>query len=202
MNGFALTAEVPGGASSGVARREGAKLDQSRAMDAFLASVERRAFCIARAAVGSHDDALDIVQDAMMRLVRRYGEKPAEQWAPLFYRILRNRITDHQRRSTVKRRLFGWAASTDEDDDPIERVPDPATPGPERQTQSDDARARLEDALAGLPERQRQVFLLRAVQGLDVKETASAMGCSAGSVKTHYFRAVRALRSALEELSP
>jgi RNA polymerase sigma-70 factor (ECF subfamily) len=203
MSEFALAAGSEFWAPAGTPSLEETTLDQGRAMEDFLADVERRAFCIARSATGSADDALDIVQDTMMRLVRRYSDRPSDQWAPLFYRILRNRITDHQRSQAVKRRLFGWLDTGTEDvGDPMDMVADRATPGPDRQSHNDDAMAGLETALAELPERQRQAFTLRALEGLDVKGTALAMGCSVGSVKTHYFRAVRALRAALEDFEP
>ena len=177
---------------------------RSRALNQFLASVELRAFKIAQAGLRHEDDALDAVQDAMLQLARAYADRPAEEWKPLFYRILENRIRDMQRRRTVRGRIIAWlpARSGDEDDDepdPIQQAPSPE-PQPVRRLEIDEAMAALEKALAGLPRRQQQAFLLRSLEGLDVAETASAMGCSQGSVKTHYFRAVQALRAQLGEL--
>ena len=83
-------------------------LDQVRTLEQFLASVEKRAFQIAKFAVRDAEDALDIVQDAMMQLARRYAAQPSEQWKPLFYRILQNRIRDCQRRRMVRNKLLGW----------------------------------------------------------------------------------------------
>ncbi|MEO8445834.1 MAG: RNA polymerase sigma factor [Gammaproteobacteria bacterium] len=185
-------------------RREGAALDQTRAMERFLAEVERRALRIATLSVGDRDDALDIVQDAMIRLVRRYGGRPSEEWRPLFYRILSNRITDQQRRQTLRRRVIAWLAPADEEDDrdPLAELPDPRPAGPDQVLTRADAMTALEAALAGLPDRQRQAFLLRNLEGLDVAESALAMGCSAGSVKTHYSRAVHRLRTELGDHWP
>ena len=178
-------------------------LDQLRTLDQFLASVEKRAFQIAKYAVRDADDALDIVQDAMLQLARRYATQPSEQWKPLFYRILQNRIRDCQRRRMVKNKLFGWlpGARHDEEDagDPYEATPD-ESPTPDSRVIADEAMRVLEGALKELPARQLQAFLLRNMEGMDVAETAHAMGCTEGSVKTHYSRAVHTLRARLGEV--
>ncbi|MGH8231866.1 MAG: sigma-70 family RNA polymerase sigma factor, partial [Steroidobacteraceae bacterium] len=117
-----------------------------------------------------------------------------------FYRILENRIRDVQRRRSVRGRVMSYLPWRNEDDedlvDPIEQAVDLA-PQPPAQLEVDEAMTALEQAIAALPERQRQAFLLRNFEGLDVAETAASMKCSQGSVKTHYFRAVQALRSKL-----
>lgn len=186
------------------ARREGAVLDDSRAMERFLAEVERRALRIATLSVGDRDEALDIVQDVMLKLVSRYAGRPSEEWRPLFFRILANRITDQQRRQTVRRRVIAWFAPATEDDDsdPLAELPDERPVGPDQVLGRADAMTALEAALGKLPARQRQAFLLRSLEGLDVAETAMAMGCSEGSVKTHYSRAVHSLRTALGDHWP
>lgn len=175
---------------------------QIHTLDKFLASVERRAFQIARMALRDEDEALDIVQDAMLKLARSYGARPSEEWRPLFYRILNNRIRDWQRRRAVRNRLFGWLPGFQdeegEDGDPYEAVPD-QNHGPSEQVMLGDAMALLEQALAELPQRQREAFSLRNFEGMDVAETAVAMGCTEGSVKTHYSRAVHTLRARLGE---
>jgi RNA polymerase sigma-70 factor (ECF subfamily) len=174
--------------------------DNAGALEAFLAAVERKAFRMAQIALRDADDALDAVQDAMLQLVRRYGSRPAQEWKPLFYRILENRVRDQYRRRSVRNRVLAWFPRRVDDGadepDPIAEACDP-TPGPEAQIQSGETLAALEAALRRLPGRQRQAFLLRNFEGLDVAGTALAMGCSEGSVKTHYFRAVRALRGML-----
>lgn len=175
-------------------------LDQVRTLDRFLVSVEKRAFRIARIAVRHDDDALDIVQDAMLQLARRYAQRPSDEWRPLFYRILQNRVRDYQRRRKVRARLMswlpGWKADEGEAADPYESVPD-GRPQPQELLATDQAMAKLEQALAALPGRQQEAFMLRNFEGLDVAQTASAMGCSEGSVKTHYSRAVHTLREQL-----
>ena len=177
--------------------------DRSRALNQFLASVEVKAFKIAQIALRHEDDALDAVQDAMLQLARAYGERPAEEWKPLFYRILENRIRDMQRRRTVRGRVMAWlphrGEDEDEESDPIAQAPSPE-PQPVKRLELDEAMGALQKALEELPRRQQQAFLLRTLEGMDVAETAAAMGCSEGSVKTHYFRAVQALRAQLGEL--
>jgi RNA polymerase sigma-70 factor (ECF subfamily) len=176
---------------------------RSRALNQFLAGVELKAFKIAQAALRHEDDALDAVQDAMLQLARAYADRPEPEWKPLFYRILENRIRDMQRRRTVRGRVMAWLPFRGEDDD---EEPDPiaqaasAEPQPVRRLELDEAMKALEQALTELPRRQQQAFLLRTLEGLDVAETATAMGCSEGSVKTHYFRAVHALRAQLGDL--
>jgi RNA polymerase sigma-70 factor (ECF subfamily) len=176
---------------------------RTRALNQFLASVELKAFRIARASLRHDDDALDAVQDAMMQLARAYADRAAEEWRPLFYRILDNRIRDMQRRRTVRGRVMAWLpfnrqADEDESNDPIAQAPS-TEPPPVVRLEMDQAMSALEEALQALPQRQRQAFLLRNLEGMDVAETAAAMGCSEGSVKTHYFRAVQALRARLGE---
>jgi RNA polymerase sigma-70 factor (ECF subfamily) len=176
---------------------------RSRALNQFLAGVELKAFKIAQTALRHEDDALDAVQDAMLQLARAYAGRPAQEWKPLFYRILENRIRDMQRRRTVRGRVIAWLPFRGEDDedepDPISQAPSPE-PQPVKRLELDEAVGALEKALAELPRRQQQAFLLRALEGLDVAATAAAMGCSQGSVKTHYFRAVQALRAQLGDL--
>lgn len=173
-------------------------LESGETLEEFLRREERRAFRMAQIATGDPDEALDIVQDAMLAFVRRYSGRPAQERGPLFQRVLTNRITDWHRRTNLRRRFRTWLArDEDNGEDPLEQMPDPAPDGPaQRHEQAETAQA-IEAALRALPLRQQQAFLLRAWEGLDVASTARAMGCSQGSVKTHYSRAVRALRERL-----
>jgi RNA polymerase sigma-70 factor (ECF subfamily) len=168
-------------------------------MDAFLAEVERKAFVIARISLRDDEDALDAVQDAMIRLVRTYASRPPGEWKPLFYRILKNRIVDQQRRRSVRQRFMAWLPSSEVARDPIEEAPGQPVEQPDRQVELQDSMEGLQQAIDSLPARQSQAFLLRAMEGLNVAETATAMGCSQGSVKTHYYRAVHSLRATLGE---
>ena len=142
---------------------------------------------------------MDLVQDAMLRLVQRYGERAEEEWGPLFHAILQSRIRDWYRRTKVRNRWRQWFAPRQEEDeeDPLAAIPDTAQASSEEQLKLKRATAALEQAVRTLPLRQQQAFLLRAWQELDVAETARAMGCSQGSVKTHYFRAIQTLRRML-----
>ncbi len=174
-------------------------------MDQFLASVEKRAFSMAMMGVGHRDDALDIVQDAMFALVRRYAHKERAQWRPLFFTILNNRITDwHRRHKTISRwqllreRIVG--DDSEEDDFDPGDLPDLHGARPEHSVIAERTLNVIEQAVAALPLRQQQAFLLRCVEGFDIAETAAAMACSGGSVKTHLSRALQALRPLLEDL--
>jgi RNA polymerase sigma-70 factor (ECF subfamily) len=175
----------------------------NRALEQFLEDVEKRAFKIAQLALRDDDDALDAVQDAMMKLVQSYASRGPDEWRPLFYRILANRIRDMQRRRTVRGRIMAWLpardAEDDEEFDPIAQAPSPEVT-PARRLELDEAIGALEIAIRELPPRQQQAFLLRNFEGFDVAETASAMGCSEGSVKTHYFRAMESLRARLGDV--
>lgn len=173
----------------------------SDALDRFLRGIERRALRMAELATGNRDDALELVQDAMLGFVRRYGDKPARDWPPLFYRVLDSRLLDFHRRSAVRRRWRSWLAREDDDGDPLEQVPDPREPGPDRRCADGELRVRLDAALRALPPRQRQAFLLRIWEGLDVADTATAMRVSDGSVKTHLSRALASLRTRLGDLA-
>jgi RNA polymerase sigma-70 factor (ECF subfamily) len=179
---------------------------RQRALNEFLAGVELRAFKIAVVALRHEDDALDAVQDAMLQLARAYGARPAEEWKPLFYRILENRIRDVQRRRMTRNKVIAWLPFRRNDDD--EEMPDPIEqaaspdPAPGHRLELDEAIQALESALQQLPRRQQQAFLLRTLEGLNVADTAAAMGCSEGSVKTHYFRALNTLRERLGDILP
>jgi RNA polymerase sigma-70 factor, ECF subfamily len=156
--------------------------------------------------VRDEEHALDIVQDSMLKLSERYGDKPSGELPMLFQRILQNTIRDFYRRQKV-RSLWTTLLSAlspgreDEDSDPLEilEVEDPSHFGgnPADQLQQSQVLEVIEKELQRLPMRQRQAFLLRYWEELDVAETAAIMGCSQGSVKTHCSRAAHALSAAL-----
>lgn len=172
------------------------------ALENFLKSVERRAFRTAEIATGNVDEALDIVQDAMLALTSRYRDRRADEWGPLFQCILHSRINDWHRRSKVKKRLFGWLPTwreeEDNEEDPMALVVDHAALDPLVKLSQGVAAQVLIEGLKVLPLRQQQAFLLRVWEGYDTRQTAQAMQCSEGSVKTHFSRAVAALRKQLE----
>lgn len=180
--------------------REEGTLESGIEMDAFLREVEKRAYRMTLASIRDADEALDIVQDAMISLVRKYSSRPSEEWRPLFYRILKNRIRDWQRRGIVRGRVMSFFGGQEgEGYDPVAQAPGPAASSPAETVARNEAMDALEAALAELPGRQREAFMLRNFEGLNVSETATAMGCSQGSVKTHYSRAVHRLRELLGE---
>ena len=153
--------------------------------------MEKRAFRIAQIASGDREEALDIVQDAMLTLVNKYASRPENEWGPLFHRILQSRIMDWHRRTRVRSRWRVWLNLSDEtQEDPLDNLKTEHSVLPERQDGNERMVSDLEHALEQLPTRQQQAFLLRVWEGMDVAETARAMGCSLGSVKTHYSRAV------------
>jgi RNA polymerase sigma-70 factor (ECF subfamily) len=180
--------------------KEERALESGIEMDAFLLEVEKRAYRITVASIRDADEALDIVQDAMISLVRKYSGRPAEEWRPLFYRILKNRIRDWQRHGVVKGRVLSFFGGQEgETYDPVAQALGPLTSNPDEAVARGEAMAALEKELAKVPRRQREAFMLRNFEGLSVSETAIAMSCSEGSVKTHYFRAVHRLRESLGE---
>ena len=156
-------------------------------------------------AVRDEQAALDLVQDAMLRLAEKYGGKPAAELPLLFQRILQNAIRDHYRRHKVRSMwttlLSSFQNKDDEDHDPLDslEIADGANPftGPAEHSERSQIMSIIETGLAGLPARQREAFLMRYWEELDVAETAKAMGCSEGSVKTHCSRATHALAAAL-----
>jgi len=181
-------------------------LDKIERLDAFLRREQTKAYSLALRSLANHDDALDAVQDAMFKLVDRYADKPLEELAPLFYRILFNRIRDMQRKSSRLGRLFSFS----------NRVSQPHTMAANEFAQIDyhdehalSAEQKLDQAalkyktdraLNNLPQRQRDAFVLRIWLELDVRQTAVVMSCSEGSVKTHLSRAKRALKNQLQDL--
>ena len=177
-------------------------------MTTFLAEVERRAFKQAMHATHDEDAALDIVQDAMFKLADRYPHAPGGELPLLFQRILQNTIRDHYRRSQVRNRwvsLFSLlrpshasqhdsdASGDGLDPDDILAADDSNPASPEDWLSRKQIAEKIDAALENLPLRQRQAFLLRYWEGMDVADTAAAMGCSQGSVKTHCSRGTHAL---------
>ena len=171
-------------------------------LEHFLAGLGTRAFRFAEQGLRHRDDALDAVQDAMIKMLA-YRERPAAEWTPLFWRILRSRIIDIQRRRTFRLRWLkpvferSSAGGYEEDSAAIDWADE--GPDPSRTHDGREAYSRLAGALQTLPRRQREAFTLRILEELDVATTARAMGCSEGSVKTHLSRAREALQRHLED---
>jgi len=171
----------------------------------FLAEVERRAFKQALYAVRNEESALDIVQDAMLKLAEKYGDKPSAELPMLFQRILQNTIRDFYRRQKVRSTwttLFSSLTPGDDDADPLETLHNEegskSHKTPQRDLEQSQTLAVIEKEIEKLPPRQREAFLMRYWEEMDIAETAAAMGCSEGSVKTHCSRATHALAAALK----
>ena len=172
----------------------------------FLKSVEKRAFKRAFYHVRNQESALDIVQDSMMKLAQHYGHKPLAELPMLFQRILTNCTLDWFRRQKVQNALFSHmgdfeSANEDEDFNLLETLDASSSNEQVESAETTTDRAQtlrsIEAEIQQLPARQREAFLLRYWEEMDVAETAAAMGCTQGSVKTHCFRAVAALSKAL-----
>jgi len=173
----------------------------------FLISVEKRAFKRSIYHVRDEEAALDIVQDSMMKLAEHYGDKPADELPMLFQRILSNCTLDWFRRQKTRRALFSNLSDFEapDDDGEFDLLGNFRSPADSRETESAEDTTRraqifhaIEEEVAALPARQREAFLMRYWEEMDVAETAAAMGCSEGSVKTHCSRAVHALGKALK----
>lgn len=156
-------------------------------------------------AVRDEDTALDIVQDAMLKLSEKYGGRPVAELPLLFQRIMQNTIRDHYRRQKVRSTwttiLSSFSSGEDEDSDPLETLPgnpESTLGSPHGSLEQRQVLAILETEISRLPARQREAFLLRYWEDMDIAETAAAMGCSEGSVKTHCSRATHALAAVLK----
>lgn len=170
----------------------------------FFAGIERRAYKQAMFAVHDSDTALDVVQDAMLKLAEKYGDKPAGELPLLFHRILQNTIRDFYRRQKVRSLwttlLSSFSREEDGEDDPLETLQ--ADGGstiatPHARVEQMQLLAIIEKEVGNLPPRQREAFIMRYWEDMNIAETAAAMGCSEGSVKTHCSRATNALATAL-----
>jgi RNA polymerase sigma-70 factor (ECF subfamily) len=185
------------------------KLASRNELSEFLASVERRAYKQGLFAVRDEHVALDIVQDAMLKLAENYGDRPVSELPMLFQRILQNTIRDFYRRQKVRSTWTSLMSSLipqhhDEDFDPLETLQDEnnnsQSPRPDASLEQSQLLVIIENELSKLPARQREAFVLRYWEEMDTAETAAAMGCSEGSVKTHCSRATHTLAVALRVL--
>jgi RNA polymerase sigma-70 factor, ECF subfamily len=183
------------------------KLASRNELSEFLVSVERRAYKQGLFAVRDEHVALDIVQDAMLKLAEKYGDKPVTELPMLFQRILQNTIRDFYRRQKVRSMwttlMSSLTPAHDESDfDPQDTLQDDSnnsqSPRPDAALEQSQLLFIIEQALTKLPARQREAFLLRYWEDMNTADTAAAMGCSEGSVKTHCSRATHTLAAALK----
>ena len=178
----------------------------SQELSVFLRDVERRAFKQTVYAVRDEHAALDIVQDSMLKLAEKYPDKPVEEYPMLFQRILQNTMRDFWRRQKVRNlwttllSSFGAGQDGEEDHDPLDTIDvGDESENPMGQLEQSQTMKIIEKAIEKLPARQREAFILRYWEDMDVAETAEVMGCSQGSVKTHCSRAVHTLAALLEK---
>jgi RNA polymerase sigma-70 factor (ECF subfamily) len=161
-------------------------------LDEFLSGIAARAFRFAEMGLRHREDARDVVQDAMTKMLA-YRHKPAAEWTPLFWSVLRSRVVDAQRRGVLRLR---WLSPQPDADD-VQWTDSGADPS--RRHEGHEAWGRIVAGLRRLPRRQREAFSLRIFEDLDVATTAQVMGCSEGAVKTHLSRAREALQKHLED---
>ncbi|MBX9676435.1 MAG: RNA polymerase sigma factor [Methylotenera sp.] len=178
----------------------------SQELSDFLRDVERRAFKQTVYAVRDEHTALDIVQDSMLKLAEKYADKPVTEYPMLFQRILQNTMRDFWRRQKVRNMWttllssFGAGQDGEEDHDPLDTIDvEDESENPMAQLEQSQTMKIIEKAIEKLPARQREAFILRYWEDMDVAETAEVMGCSQGSVKTHCSRAVHTLAALLEK---
>lgn len=174
---------------------------KEKAWSQLFYGLEKRAFRFACLELGDSGQAGDMVQEAAIKLMQKYSDRPTEEWVALFYAILRNHIRDHQRRQRLERLLGFWRTENDDAEEDLSALPD-LFPSPDDQLSGQQLGTQIESALRQLPNRQREAFLFREWQELSVEETAMAMGCSSGSVKVHHYRALRRLRTLLADWAP
>lgn len=182
----------------------------NRALEQFFSAQEDRAFYIAYGALWDRESAMDAVQESMLRMVEYYRGKPAKEWPALFRTVLNSKINDIRRKRMLEQgkhklvSLTGLFRHNEDDSETTEyELPDnhrDDITAPEVDLVAGEIRARVKSAIQSLPDRQRQVFILREWRGLSIRETAMTLGISENSIKQHHFRAMRTLRKQLAEV--
>jgi len=171
----------------------------------FMQDVTGRALVMMESATqGQNGIAMDLVQEAFISLHKSYAEKSTEEWYPLFYTILNNKLQDWRRKEARRNQPFSFFKKVSLDDDEVEfdNLVDESTPSPLEFLDQAVTAEEIQEAIAKLPMRQQQAFMLRAWEGFDTQTTAQIMNCTEGSVKTHYHRAIQGLRASLAHLNP
>ncbi len=172
----------------------------------FMQDVTGRALVMMESATqGQNGIAMDLVQEAFISLHKAYSDKPTEEWYPLFYTILNNKLQDWRRKEARRAApfsLFRKSTLDTDDEDIVTDIVDESTPDPLTFLDQAVAVEEIQAAIAKLPVRQQQAFMLRAWEGFDTQTTAQIMNCSEGSVKTHYHRAIQGLKITLSHLNP
>lgn len=171
----------------------------------FMQEVTGRAIVMMESATqGQHGIAMDLVQEAFISLHKSYSDRPNDEWYPLFYTILNNKLQDWRRREARRANPFSFfkKVSLDDEDLELQDIVDENALNPADFLDQDVTAEEIQNAIQQLPLRQQQAFMLRAWEGFDTQTTAQIMNCSEGSVKTHYHRAIQGLRATLAHLNP
>ncbi|MFH7807269.1 RNA polymerase sigma factor [Acinetobacter sp. BSP-153] len=174
-------------------------------LKSFMQEVTGRALVMMESATqNQHGIAMDLVQEAFISLHKSYADRSTEEWYPLFYTILTNKLQDWRRKEARRAQPFSFfkKVSLDDDDLEVNDVVDERALNPSDFLSQAATADEIQEAIASLPVRQQQAFMLRAWEGFDTATTAQIMNCSEGSVKTHYHRAIQGLRQALAHLNP
>lgn len=181
-----------------------ATVDIQQQLRLFMQQTSGRALVMMETATGQPDVARDLVQESFIALYQNYAKRPLAEWTPLFFTILNHRLMDWHRQETRKQKRFGWLRllpnDSDDVDDPLEQIEDTQHINPADFLTRAHTLEEIKQAIAQLPLRQQQAFVLRAWENMDTKTTADIMQCSEGSVKTHYHRAIQTLRGLLSQL--
>lgn len=174
-------------------------------LKSFMQEVTGRALVMMESATqNQHGIAMDLVQEAFISLHKSYADRSTEEWYPLFYTILTNKLQDWRRKEARRAQPFSFfkKVSLDDDDLEVNDVVDERALNPSDFLSQAVTADEIQEAIVSLPVRQQQAFMLRAWEGFDTATTAQIMNCSEGSVKTHYHRAIQGLRQALAHLNP
>ena len=203
MTGFSISMDLAPKKQSDLASTQASTAEHR--LKYFMQDVTGRALVMMESATQGHNGiAMDLVQEAFISLHKSYAEKSTDEWYPLFYTILTNKLQDWRRKEARRASPFSLfrKVSLDSDDEEAMDVVDESTPNPLQFLDQALAVEEIQDAISRLPVRQQQAFMLRAWEGFDTQTTAQIMDCSEGSVKTHYHRAIQGLRSSLAHLNP
>lgn len=181
-----------------------APISLEKRLKLFMQEISGRALVMMESAChGQQDIAMDLVQEAFIALHQYYANKSTEEWYPLFYTILNNKMQDWRRKEARRQQRFGWLKLNPLQDDTDETydIPDKTQIEPSIALLQELTVKEIYSAVQALPVRQQQAFMLRAWEGFDTATTANIMNCSEGSVKTHYHRAIQSLKSTLAHLN-
>ena len=202
MTGFSISMDVAPKQTRAESDTQLGTLEQR--LRFFMQDVTGRALVMMESATqGQQGIAMDLVQEAFISLHKSYADKNLEEWYPLFYTILNNKLQDWRRKETRRAHPFSLFKKINfDDEDEILDIIDESTPNPLTSLHQEVTMEEIQTAIRQLPIRQQQAFMLRAWEGFDTTTTAQIMGCSEGSVKTHYHRAIQGLRTVLEHLNP